>query len=162
MKAVFSNVLLFVMVAFAGARAFAQTAENTEPSYADTVDYIQKRLRPYSPSKLLTGETLQEESRCHFILKEHIFQAPPAEYHFNAADLSLKVEHSFDYSDVLRCWNKRACVHWHMFNNSIDKNDDIDSVRFPIERDIDLSKMDKAFLHLLDLCGARPEKPDLF
>jgi hypothetical protein len=82
MKAVFSSVLLVAIVAFAGSTAFAQTAEKIGPSYADTVDYIQKRLRPYTPSKLMTGETFQEENRCHFILREHIYGQPNEESHF--------------------------------------------------------------------------------
>ncbi len=157
MKLVIAGVLLAAFVSLAHAQTSsapknkppAKTAspdsspapQKAEPSYEDTLHYIQERL----------GGGLEENGRCHFTY--HVdFYAIQA---FNAAALSPHV--SWDsQGGSINCAGGAQCA--------IDKNGNASATewRFGIKPDADRSKMEKALLHLLDLCGVRPPKPDLF
>jgi hypothetical protein len=137
MKAVYSTLLLAVVVAFSSSGTLAQTSQKDSPSYDDTVHYIQERL----------SLGLEQESRCHFIHHED-------DGTFNAAELSPHVSWSGSRGSI-NCAGGARCVH---NANGVRRGD----WSFWIKEDTDKSKMEKALLHLLDLCGVRPAKPDLF
>jgi hypothetical protein len=113
-------------------------AQKSEASYDDTVHYIQARI---------DGQ-LEEKSRCQFLYEGNEM--------FNAANLSPHVSWtgcgqfgcggSINCADGARCVSAGGRADWF----------------FLIKADTDKSKMEKALLHLLDLCGVRPAKPDLF
>jgi hypothetical protein len=57
----------------------------------------------------------------------------------------------------INCANGRECLL-----DFDTRKESESSWRFTAKGDTDPAKMEKALLHLLDLCGVRPSKPDLF
>lgn len=154
MKVVYRNLLLAAALAFSSAQAMAQTSQKEAPSYDDTVHYIQERL----------NSGLEQQSRCHFV---HHWGGDSS--FFNAADLSPHVSWGHENQDgelmgSINCAGGANCVRDFvvLYSDGRGKESKADSWSFQIKKDTDKSKMEKALLHLLDLCGVRPAKPDLF
>jgi hypothetical protein len=143
MRTAYHNMLLAAIAAFCAAGASAQTSA---PSYDDTVHYIQERL----------ALGLEQTGRCSFTWHNDYG------WHFNAADLSPHVSWSTAGGSTaggsINCAGGANCVH-----GSYDGGPrNMAEWDFSVKSDTDKSKMEKALLHLLDLCGVRPAKPDLF
>ncbi len=128
-----------------GAVTMAQPPQNDAPSYEDTVHYIQERLR----------FGLEEKSHGHFV-----YHVNGSDYYFDTGDLSPHVSWANDnLTGTINCSGGAKCVHITTTSNG---DGAMDTWEFYLKPDTDKSKMEKALLHLLDLCGVRPAKPDLF
>jgi len=141
-------LIVSAIVAFSGATAALQDSKksdpkNNGPSYEDTVHYIQDRM-----------EGLEQTGQCSFA-----YHGYGDNWKFSFADLSPHISWS-DRSPNgafgrINCAGASKCVHL--------RNDRVgDQWTFEIEGNTDKSKLEKALLHLLDLCGVRPAKLDLF
>ena len=125
----------------------AKLSRTPGPSYADTVRYIQGRL----------GFALEDRSECSFVY--HSGNGP---MQFSAANLVPHVEWNdpFDHkSGMINCAGGKSCVH---FRRSDNVDIDFPYWNFKISDSSEKTKMEKALIHMLDLCGVRPENPDLF
>jgi tetratricopeptide (TPR) repeat protein len=127
-----------------GGETSVQQSQNDAPSYDDTVHYIQERL----------SRGLKEVSRCNFVWDQGKY-----ERRFNVADFSPHVSWLGVNSASINCSNGAECVRtYNAFHQAIT----LDHWIWEIKDENDKSKMDKALLHLLVVCGVPPAKPDLF
>ena len=142
MKSRYSLCILFVMLVVSSHVASAQTSV-AEPSYEVTVQYIQERMA--------TG--FQEDSRCHFTDRRgRLFQE------FNVADLSRRIDWGgVERSGSIDCANGAGCINFGAPSGRLNR-----SWIFTLKDNNDAPKMQRALLHLLDLCGVRPPAPDVF
>lgn len=115
--------------------------QNGAPSYDDTVHYLQERF----------NSRLVQTGRCTFSvgLNENY------RTDVSLTDLSPHVSWRDNVNGEINCSGGAQCVQVNNRNGG-------DRWQFLIKPDADKSKMEKALLHLLDLCGVRPAKPDLF
>jgi hypothetical protein len=120
--------------------AWAQKSTEPIPSYEDTVHYIQERL----------DGGLEETGRCRFVYHD---VGEPA---FDVKSLSPHVSWENKHEASINCAGGSQCVQY----SHTDKRRDF--WMFHTKADTNRDKIEKALLHLLNLCGVRPPKPDLF
>jgi hypothetical protein len=119
---------------------WAQKSSESVPSYEDTVHYIQERL----------DGGLEETGHCRFVYHD---SGDPT---FDVKSLSPHVSWEDKHEASINCAGGSRCVQY----SGNDKPRDF--WMFRTKSDTNKEKIQKALLHLLDLCGARPSKPDLF
>ena len=136
--------LLVVVMIVVSAGLVAQTQDG-QPSYEDTVRYLQERLSHY--------RQFTEVGRCEFAVTEHSSEV----FHLEVNHLTPHINWKEQGWDGFRmCKANRNCVRtlddtaggaqWYFWLND------------PAER----PHVEKALTHLLDLCGVPPEDPNMF
>jgi hypothetical protein len=130
------------------ATAHAQASQKqSEPSYTDTLHYIQERLQG----------GLEEVKHCEFT---HHHPGTDYDYKFDFSDLSPHVSWGKANDGSINCAGGKGCVQQVVRAGESAPNGT--EWRFSIKQDSDQKKVERALLHLLDLCGVRAAKPDLF
>ena len=119
---------------------WAQKSTESVPSYEDTVHYIQERL----------DGGLEETGHCRFVYHD---SGDPT---FDAKSLSPHVSWEDKHEASINCAGGSRCVQYS--GNGKPR----DFWMFRTKSDTNKEQIEKALLHLLNLCGVRPSKPDLF
>jgi hypothetical protein len=120
--------------------ASAQKTKEAVPSYPDTLHYIQERL----------DGGLEEIGHCRFVYHDSSDQT------FDGNSLSPHVSWEDKHEASINCAGGKRCVEY----SGSDKPRDF--WIFRTKTDTNRDKTEKAILHLLNLCGVRSAKPDLF
>jgi hypothetical protein len=105
---------------------------------------------------------LEEEDRCHFVYHE-AFQIGAdwgADEVVNVTQLVPRVSWH-ERIATIDCAGGANCISMRRYPRLMP-TPTFFLFRLTIKQDADPPKMEKALLHLLELCGVRPEKPDPF
>lgn len=133
----------------------AQPQKQSEPSYGETVRFINERL--------LGG--LEETSHCHFRLGVRFFTMVDLSPHIGWQSCRKSTgacEERGDLKGTINCVGGKNCVEDSSPVNHSGGYVQWNNVNFYVIEAADQSKMERAFRHLFEVCGARTAKPDLF
>ena len=133
-------ILILSFLAILFSPAVAQKPKESAASYEDTLHYIQERL----------DGGLEETGHCQFVYHGS------ADEIFDANLLSPRLSWEDKHEASINCSGGKQCVQY----SGLDKPRDF--WVFRIKTDTNRDKIEKALLHLLNLCGVRSSKPDLF
>jgi hypothetical protein len=140
MHAHFKRAFVFFLLSTAVSICSAQKTREAVPSYQDTLHYIQERL----------DGGLEEVDHCRFVYHDSGDQT------FDATSLSPHLSWEDKHEASINCTGGKRCVEY----SGSDKPRDF--WIFRTKTDTNRDKIEKAILHLLNQCGVRPAKPDLF